>query len=333
MAISNGTRTLSLEDILQYKSEIDIAKFYLNIEDVPCKIASPLREDKNPSFKIDYNENGNIRFYDFGTQNHGGLFDLLMEMTSLDFTSLLNRIYEELIEGKDLAKIDVSKRPKIFVQSKKIESLRVKVREWKEHDLAYWGAGGITKEWLKFGNVYPISRMFIKKTDQDEFDIPCEKHAYVYIEFKDNNPTCKIYQPFSEKYKWINNHDKSVWDLWSKLPVSGDKLIITSSRKDALTIWANTGIPSTCLQAESYLFKENVILEIKSRFKDIYVLYDNDYDKDNNYGHIYGRNISNEYGLTQIEIPSIYKSKDPFALRVNYGKDAFIKIISDLIKK
>ena len=38
--------------------------------------------------------------------------------------------------------------------------------------------------------------------------IPCEKYAYAYIEFKDGLPTYKIYQPFSENYKWLNNHDR-----------------------------------------------------------------------------------------------------------------------------
>ena len=53
--------------------------------------------------------------------------------------------------------------------------------------------------------------------------IPAEKYAYVFVEFKDNVESLKIYQPFSEFYKWRNKHDSSVWDLWEQLPETGEK--------------------------------------------------------------------------------------------------------------
>ena len=172
--------------------------------------------------------------------------------------------------------------------------------------------------------------MFITKNGKDMI-IPCEKYAYAYIEFKDGVPTYKIYQPFSENYKWLNNHDRSVWDLWSKLPETGENIIITSSRKDALTIWANTGIPSTSGQAESVTFKGNVMDQIKSRFKNVFVLYDNDFDKPENYGRIYGKELAIKHNLIQIEIPEYYESKDPFQFRTKHGEEIFKNTFNFLI--
>lgn len=330
--ISNGNQTITLDDILDYKTEIEILEFYLDIKDLPITINSPLRKDNNASFRIDYSDNGRISFYDFGGINeHGGLFDLLMRIYQLSFTDILIKIYNEMIIGKSLTKI---KRDKINFTNNyksKIEKLNVKVRKWRDYDLEFWSKYGISQQWLEFGDIYPISHIFITKKDEDMI-IPCEKFAYAYVEFKDGKTTYKIYQPYSENYKWINKHDKSVIDLWSKLPSSGQNLIITSSRKDALCIWANLNIPSICLQAESYAAKENVMQQLIDRFENIYVLYDNDFNSEQNWGRIGGQKIAQMFNFKQIEIPDEYQSKDPSDLYKNHGKEKFINTISKLIQ-
>ena len=108
MPISNGFPTveISLDSILDYKTELDILNFYIGVEDLPIMINSPLREDRGPSFKLDYNANGNIRFYDFGgTNQKGGIFDLLMDLYKLTFQECLQKVYNEMILGHDLVKI------------------------------------------------------------------------------------------------------------------------------------------------------------------------------------------------------------------------------------
>ena len=336
MPISNGypTSEMLLDTIFDYKTELDILNFYIGVDSLPAQILSPLRPDRNPSFNISYNENGNIRFYDFGgTNQKGGIFDLLMDLYKLTFQECLQKVYNEMILGHNLVKIKHNTSIKNnSVHKSEISKINVKVRPLRTHDIEFWGSGGITEEWLSFGDIYPISHMFITKSGKDMV-IPCEKYAYAYIEFKDGLPTYKIYQPFSENYKWLNNHDRSVWDLWSKLPETDENIIITSSRKDALTIWANTGIPSTSGQAESVTFKGNVMDQIKSRFKNVFVLYDNDFDKPENYGRIYGKELADKHNLIQIEIPEFYESKDPFQFRQKHGKEIFKNTFNFLINE
>jgi len=332
MIISNAKPVVTLDDILDYKTELEILNFYLDIDSLPVIINSPLRPDNNPSFKIDFNENGFIRFYDFGGNNQkGGLFDLLMDLYKLSFQDLLIKIYSEMIIGKELDKIIRNKSNSSKVYQPKISKLNVKVRKLRQYDLDFWVKGGINEEWLKFGDIYPISHMFFTKDDK-EMIIPADRYAYVYVEFKDNIPTYKIYQPFSENYKWISKHDKSVWDLWAKLPKNGDILIITKSRKDALTIWANCGIPSTCLQTESLSFKNNVVEDIDRRFKRKFILYDNDWDKPENYGRIFGQKVSQELGFKQIEIPDEFQVTDSFEFVSKYGVEEFKQLINKLTK-
>ena len=120
--------------------------------------------------------------------------------------------------------------------------------------------------------------------------------------------------------------------MWQQLPKFGDNLIITSSRKDALCIWENSGIPSCSLQAESYLPKKHVIQELKDRFKNIYVLYDNDFDKEKNYGDIYGEELSKQFELIKLKLPDELKVKDTSDLCKTYGRKKVKEIINNLIK-
>lgn len=156
------------------------------------------------------------------------------------------------------------------------KELNVRTRPFQDHDLEFWASFGITEEWLKFGRVYAISHIFL-----DSAFYKADKYAYVYVEFKEGNPTFKVYQPFSKTWKWLSNHGGSVWDLWQQAFSSNSKdIIVTSSRKDALTLWANIGIPSVALQSETTLPKPHVVDLVTQKFENIYCLYDNDYNKE-----------------------------------------------------
>ena len=84
-------------------------------------------------------------------------------------------------------------------------------------------------------------------------------------------------------------------------------------------------------EAEGYIPKESVINELKSRFTDIYILYDNDFQSEENHGRIYGKHLSTLFGLKQIEIPDKYKSKDPSDLCKNYGREVVKTVILTLL--
>lgn len=337
MGFSKGKSTETLEDIQEKVSEFQILAYYFNVTCLPCVIKSPLRKDSHPSLGVFVNDKGQVKFRDFRTKESGGIIDLLSAYWKTGYTDTVAKLSDDIPNFKD-SKVDNSiiiktgahKRSKHVYSSE--TDLQCKTRDWKQHDLQYWAKFGISKKWLDFGNVYPITHLIITKQEKS-YVIPADKYAYVYIEFKDGTPSLKVYQPFSTTHKWLNKHDASVWDLWDQLPTHGSNLIITSSRKDALCIWENTGIPSCSLQAESYIPKEHVVEQLKDRFRNIYILYDNDYDKETNYGKVLGESLSKEFGLTQIEIPQMYKSKDPSDLFKNHNKIIVREVINSLIKK
>ena len=70
--------------------------------------------------------------------------------------------------------------------------------------------------------------------------------------------------------------DSSVISLWTKIPDYGDKVIIASSVKDALTISCNTHIPTIAPQGEGYTLSTTAINELKRRYQKVYIAYDGD---------------------------------------------------------
>lgn len=225
-----------------------------------------------------------------------------------------------------------SDRKKIRItDTNSVCQIRSQMRKWEEYDFRYWESYGVPRRWLLHADIYPISHIFIVSGTGYIRTVKADKYAYTFIERKDGICTEKVYQPFNkEGMKWRSGHDSSVWDLWTKLPPRGERCIITSSRKDALCIWANSGIPSVSLQGEGYGVKPQVMEELKGRFNKVYVLYDNDLHKEENYGRIDGKKLADEYGIIQIEIPDMYMCKDISDLYKKYGRGTVVKVLGQL---
>lgn len=335
--ISQGIYSGTKEDILKRISEAEIASMYIpQLKEIPSVINSPLRKDEHPSFRVYSPDGSKVKFYDYATGESGGIIDLVMRIFNCSFTQALERI------DLDTANKRASLPIKAFEASGKIKirseclafQIRSQRREWEEYDFEYWDSYGIPKNWLLHADIYPISYIFIISETGYIKTLKADKYAYTFIERKDGRVTEKVYQPFNkEGMKWRSGHDASVWDLWTKLPESGEMCIITSSRKDALCIWAQAGIPSVSLQSETTNIKPQVLEELKRRFKKIFVLYDNDFESDINHGRIDGIKIANTFNIEQIEIPSAYKSKDVSDLYHNHGGETVKKVIYSLTRK
>lgn len=323
--VARGSDSTSIEKVNDLYSDFDIAHKYLGITCVPEVINSPLRQDNNPSLGLFINNRTNsLWFKDFGSGEKGSLYDLLAKMWNVS----KDKVYERIL--KDMPAPAPMRKHGVKVYRKSAGKVEVRVREWRDYDIAYWDSYGISLPWLKFGEIYPISHIILTKNGHS-YPIPAEKYAYVYVERKDGIVSFKIYQPYSKEYKWMSKHDSSVWDLWTKIPEKGDKLIITSSRKDALAIWSNTGIPALSLQGEGYIPKEHVVQQLKDRYNKVYVLYDNDFQSEENHGRMYGKMIAERFNVTQIEIPEKWKSKDPSDLVKNHGRGVLRGVIYELI--
>ena len=325
--ISHGREnSITLAEIESKISEGELLQYYLGIKEVPCVIKSPLREDKRASFGIYSLDGIHIYYTDFSTKDTGSTYQLLSKMWGLTFSQTLEKIYHELVKHDKTINVNAIQKPKINVYSSLEDNtnLEVKIRDWKDYDIDYWKSYGVSLEWLEWAEVYPISFKIVIKNDR-RYVFPAEKYAYAFVEHKENNVTLKIYQPFSTTHKWANKHDRSVVSLWTKIPQTGDKVVICSSLKDALCLWANTGIPSLAIQGEGYRMSDTAISELKRRYKQVFICLDNDEP-----GLKDALKLAEETGFTNVVLPPFNEGKDISDLYKAKGKNEFLRIIKPL---
>lgn len=334
MAFASGEHSITLEDVLSRTTEFDILSYYFGVNELPTVIHSPLRKDSNPSFGLYTLDGKRVHFTDLATKDKGGLFDLLMKYWGESYKDMLKHLWEDLSNFPSAnVKFNSIREGKTYQPlSSRNNDLQCKVREWRDYDIEYWKSYGISLEWLKYADVYPISHKIVI-SDGHRYVFGADKYAYAYVERKEGKVTLKIYQPFNKgNYKWSNNINRSVWSLLTKIPKYGDNLIISSSVKDCLNIICNLGIPAICMQGEGYKPKPQVIEELKGRYKNIIIFYDNDYNNPDNPGRKDSIELSLEYNLKRVEIPARYEAKDPSDLFKKYGKYRYLEIMNEILK-
>ena len=326
MSFSPGKPSVSLQDVLSVTTEADIASRYLGIKAIPCVMQSPLRQDNHPSFGI-YSPNGTeVNYIDFSTQEGGRIFTLLTLMWNVSFEEVCARIYNDFCRAQSASDISI-RTSRLQIQKSGTNNVKMecRVREWQKHDIAYWQSFGISLEWLKYAEVYPISHKIITKGNQ-RYVFGADKYAYAYVERKEGNVTLKIYQPFNKAgFKWASKHDKSVVSLWAKVPEYGRKICICSSLKDALCLWANTGIPALAIQGEGYPLSNTAINELKRRYTKVYICLDND-----NAGLQDAIKLASKTGFINVVLPPFDGGKDISDLYKVKGKEDFLRIILPL---
>ena len=314
------------KDYHELSKEVDFPALlneFFGITKIPCLIQSPLREDKHPSFKIYSPDGVTLYFKDFSTGEHGGMIKLFSLLWGVSMPEAVKRLNDRLFTETKKK----SKQPKIKISHtlESSKSIEVKVRDWKPYDKEYWESYGVTIEALKKADVYSVSHRIIEK-DGKNVAIPMDKLAYAYVERKDKKITIKLYQPHNIRgYKWLGTHKGDVISLWNTLPEKGDMCCLCSSVKDALCLTCNTGIPAIALQGEGYMMSITAQKNLKARFKEIYILYDNDAA-----GLEYAKKTANLTGFKNITLPQFEGGKDISDLYKVKGKEEFTEIINNL---
>lgn len=303
--ISKGLVSEEPYEDLGNLTEADIASYYLNIRSIPSLIHSPLRIDSKPSFSIFSTDGIHVNYKDFSTGESGRIWTLLTKLWNCSYREVQRRVYNDLGNKSLGTSIGTGSYVKRGVKINSIIDIQCKVREWRDYDIEYWNSYGISLEWLKYADVYPISHKIIIKDDCN-IVFAADKYAYAYVEFKEGRTTLKIYQPFNKRgFKWSNRHDRSVISLWTKVPKYGDRVCICSSLKDALCLWANTGIPALAIQGEGYGMSDTAISELKRRFKQVFICLDND-----EAGLKDAKILASKTGFTNVVLPQVEGGKD-----------------------
>lgn len=323
-----GKATPSKEpDYIEGVNEYLLTRHYLNIDRIPIKISNPLREDKHPSLSLYSLDGKRIWYKDHGTGDSGTIWKLLTEGFHLNMQDLVKQYMDK--GGVGVINTSTHQKSKMdnIISTSNID-FKIRKRDWEKHDLDYWNTYGISKEWLEFADIYPISHKIIVK-DGINYLYKADKYAYAYVEFKDDRTFIKIYQPFNiNGFKWSGKHNKSILSLWRKIPQNGKILCICASMKDALCLWANTSIPSVAPQGEGYPLKPVVIEDLKKRYSKVFILFDNDET-----GVIDTYKLAESTGFQPLFLPNIDGKKDISDLYAHMNdRNRFKELILTLFK-
>ena len=300
---------LHTDVILGKITEYDIFMYYCpSFKKLNKKFCSELREDKTPSASI-INWSGNLLYKDFGYPDHTfNCFSYVQFKFNVPFINALKIIdcdFNLNLSNKNkdnfftMGYLGYSQIQPKFIEKQTI--IQKKHRPWNRKDANFWSKYLISKKILIMFAVEPISHFWV---NNNRFS--CDSITYAF-QFKSRY---KIYSPYEVKNKWLSNTNKNDIQGYKQLPNNGKRLIITSSLKDVMCLTA-AGYNAIAMQSEMQIPDEKLISELKQRFNKVDILYDNDFEKQNNSGQIMAKKLCDLYGFKNIYIPDKFKSKDP----------------------
>lgn len=321
---------LSKELILSRFSEEQLMEYYLNIPVKKGLFRSSLRNDKNPTCSYFRNNRGTLLFKDFATGQCLNVFGVVQERFNCDYFEALRIIANDfgIIQDKDLQKNPgkINKNP-IKIEDKEVSKIQVEIQDFSDLELKWWGKYGITKDILQKFNVYSCKHVFLNGQLFAKSQQHCPIFGYfggVKEQNKEKIELWRCYFPKRLSYRFITNWPSKKIQGYDQLPKKGKLLVITKSMKDCLTLYS-CGISACAPNSENLFISNSMLEELKSRFENIVVLYDN--DKPGLYNMVKIRHSHPE--LIYVFIPRELGSKDISDFYKHNGRNKTL----DLIKK
>ena len=226
-------------------------------------------EERTPSMCIYTDKNNTYKYKDFSTGKGGSALDLVKDLKHLSFHKACQLIVEKYNDfvlhnngGYDIQK---------FQRASKYKVTSFKVRGWTTQDQYFWTQFNIGSKLLEAHHVKPLESYCMTKDDNKL----CIKGLYLYGYFKEDGTLYKIYQPKTLDKKFIKITDY----VQGMHQCTGEKyLIITSSLKDIMSIKSLKlkHLDIIAPDSENTMLKEELMEELKNKYKKIILLFDND---------------------------------------------------------
>lgn len=283
------------------------------------KFCSPFREDRKPDCKLKYGTNEVLYFEDPAYDLSLDWIGCVQYARNCSFPEALQWVADAfgLEPGKErsaevmaIRKLNAERPPA------KPSVIQIKSRPWNKSDLGYWSMGNIGQRELLLGRVWPISDYWLNGVHRR-----APAMSYAYIEDDGH----KLY--FTQErgpYRFLST--TKALSCYELLPQRGELLLITSSKKDALTL-LSFGYNVVAPQGEGMDIAAHLLWELKQRFNKQVILYDNDYP-----GLKLAHLKTQKWGVTDfVHFPLDEEAKDPYALACKYGAATAADTIKNLL--
>ena len=233
------------------------------------------RVDHKPTVAYYKNSKGKIIVKDFGSNYTGDWIYVVMNKFQCSYQKALNIAANDfgiqtfpkleknqIIESKDI------------LDNKNGAIIQVEIKDFTSLDIQWWAKYGIQLSTLKKFKVFSCKNVFL---NGNLFEMVSDNQLVFgyYGGIKQDIEQWRIYHPLKRKYRFISNWKSNQIQGAMQLPKSGDTLIITKSMKDIMCLY-EYGITSIAPCSENVFVTDTQYKRLKSRFKYIFLLYDND---------------------------------------------------------
>jgi hypothetical protein len=324
--------SITKEFILSKVSEEEIFCYYLEINSISKKlIRNRLRKDNNPTCGFYRNSKGDLYLHDFATGDFYNCFSLVMSLYSVNFYQALKIIANDfgLKEFKNIQKNELTpvSDVKKFVDSG-MSKIQIERKDYTQEELDWWLQYGITYKTLKKFRVYSCKSVFLNDNLFSMIKNPNMAFGY-YGGKMDGKELWRVYYPFNKNkgIRFLTNWPAKKIQGFETLPKSGNVLVITKSMKDCMCLY-EFGIPAIAPNSENLFISDSVLEQLKSRFKNIIVIYDSDLAGISNMSKI--KALHPELYYTWI--PRKYGAKDISDLYKFKGKQVTLNLIVKYLK-
>lgn len=319
---------ITKELILSRFSEEQLMEYYLHLPVKKGLFRSPLRRDKQPTCSFYRNKSGTLIFKDFATGQHLNIFDVVQSIFRCDYFESLRIIANDfgIVRDNTLHKNPgkINLNP-IKIKDKEISKIQIEVQEFTDGELKWWGKYGISKDILKRFNVYSCKHVFLNDQLFAESQQHCPIFGYYGKKYQ-GLELWRCYFPKRTSFRFITNWPSKKIQGYDQLPKKGKLLVITKSMKDSMCLYS-CGITACAPNSENLFISDKVLEDLKSRFKNIVVLYDNDRPGLYNMAKIRREHPE----LTYVFIPKKYGSKDISDFYKDHGRKETLNLIKTFI--
>ena len=319
---------ITKELILSRFSEEQLMEYYLHLPVKKGLFRSPLRRDKQPTCSFYRNKSGTLILKDFATGQHLNVFDVVQSIFKCNYFESLRIIANDFGIVRDSAlrknpgKINLNP---IKIKDKEISKIQIEVQEFTDSELKWWGKYGISKDILKRFDVYSCKHIFLNDQLFAESQQHCPIFGYYGKKYQ-GLELWRCYFPKRTSFRFITNWPSKKIQGYDQLPKKGKLLVITKSMKDSMCLYS-CGITACAPNSENLFIPDKVLEDLKNRFKNIVVLYDNDRPGLYNMAKIRKEHPE----LTYVFIPKRYGSKDISDFYKDHGRKETLNLIKTFI--
>lgn len=310
--------------LLSKYSEETYLSHYLGIPVKKGLFKNPLRQDNKVTCSFYKSKSGEILFHDFATGQQLNFINVVMTKYSVSYYEAINIIAEDFgLKDGNTPKKSIKIVEKF--ENSEPAKIGVEIKEFTESELKWWSQFGITLKLLKKYNVFSCKNVFLN----DKLFTSNSKLTFGYYGgILEGKELWRIYYSQRDQYRFLTNWPSKKVQGYKQLPKTGKFLIITKSMKDVMCL-ASLGISAIAPNSENLFITDKMLEDLKSRFKNIIVFYDNDRPGLTNLIKI----KKNHPELMYFWIPFKYGAKDISDFYKKYKKENTINFLREYFKK